>query len=91
MEMGLKEEIAKLITDASAAIGKPMIEGIDFEIIHQPLNHTPLSLPNGKMAVYTFYYKRNFLKIGKANIKIKLDIKVIIIILKVDEVLWQKV
>lgn len=32
--MSLKEEIAKLITDTSAAIGRPMIEKIDFEIIH---------------------------------------------------------
>ena len=69
--MGLKEEIAKLITDASAAIDKPMIEGIDFEVIHQRLNHKPISLPKGKIAVYTFYYKGNFLKIGQANIKSK--------------------
>lgn len=69
--MGLKDEMAKLITDASAAIGKPMIEGIDFEVIHQPLNHMPLRLPNGKIAVYTFYYNGIFLKIGQANIKSK--------------------
>lgn len=65
--MGLKEEIAKLITDASAAIGKPMIEGIDFYMVHQPLGHKPLALPIGKIAVYTFYYNGQFLKIGQAN------------------------
>lgn len=69
--MSLKEAIAKIITDASAAIGRPMIEKIDFEIIHQPLNHQPLRLPDGKIAVYTFYYNGTFLKIGQANIKSK--------------------
>ena len=71
IEMGLKEEKAKLITDASAAIGRPMIEGTDFEVIHQPLNHKPSRLPNDKIAVYTFYYNGNFLKIGQANIMSK--------------------
>lgn len=71
IEMGLKEEIAKLITDASTAIDKPMIEGTDFEIFYQPLNHEPSRLPNDKIAVYTFYYNGNFLKIGHANIKSK--------------------
>lgn len=69
--MGLKEDIAKLITDASAAIGKPMIEGVDFEIFHQGLNHKPAALPSGKIAVYTFYYNNQFLKIGQANINSK--------------------
>lgn len=67
--MNLNEEIAKLITNASAAIGRPMIEGIDFEVICQTLNNKPLRLPNNKIAVYTFYYNGNFLKIGQANIK----------------------
>ena len=65
--MGLKKDIAKLITDASKAIGKPMIEGEDFNMIHQPLKHKPLALQKGKIAVYTFYYKGQFLKIGQAN------------------------
>lgn len=66
--MGLKDDIAKLITDASAAINKPMVEGIDFYMVHQPLNHKPLALPSGKIAVYTFYYNGSFLKIGQAGI-----------------------
>lgn len=65
--MGLKEDIAKLIPDASKAIGKPMIEGVDFDIIHQPLKHKPVTLQKGKIAVYTFYYNGQFLKIGQAN------------------------
>ncbi|MDY6063525.1 MAG: hypothetical protein SPI51_00755 [Candidatus Enterosoma sp.] len=64
--MGLKEDIAKLITDASTAIGKPMIEGADFDIIHQPLKHKPVPLQKGKIAVYTFYYNGDFLKIGQS-------------------------
>ena len=64
--MGLKEDIAKLITDASAAIGKPMVEGVDFEMFYQPLHHKPAKLPDGKIAVYTFYYNNQFLKIGQS-------------------------
>lgn len=69
--MGLKEDIAKLITDASYAIGKPMIEGVDFDMFYQGLNHKPYALPKGKIAVYTFYYDNQFLKIGQANINSK--------------------
>lgn len=69
--MDLKEDIAKLITDASFAIGKPMIEGVDFDMFYQGLNHNPHALPKGKIAVYTFYYDDQFLKIGQANINSK--------------------
>ena len=61
--MGLKDDIAKLITVASAAINKPMVDGIDFYMVHQPINHKPLALPSGKIAVYTFYY--NGFALGK--------------------------
>lgn len=38
------------------------------KVVYQPLNHKPLALPEGKMAVYTFVYNGNqFLKIGKAG------------------------
>ena len=67
--MNIKEEMIKFIRDASTVVGKPMIEGIDFDIVYQPLNHKPLQLPPGKMAVYTFYYNNQFLKIGQANIR----------------------
>lgn len=69
--MGFDRDIAKMITDTSAAIGKPMVEGIDFYMVHQPLGHTPLALPKGKMAVYTFCHNGQFLKIGQANINSK--------------------
>ncbi|MBN3490612.1 hypothetical protein JV173_03690 [Acholeplasma equirhinis] len=68
--MDYSQEIKKLIIDASACTNKPLIEQ-DFYIIHQPVKHKPLSLPNDKMAVYTFVYKGIFLKIGQANVKSK--------------------
>ena len=43
----------------------------DFYIVYQPQKHTPLPLPKGKMAVYTFVYNGIFLKIGQANKKSK--------------------
>ena len=67
--MGIKDNIAKMIVDASKAIGKPMVVGEDFYMVHQPLKHIPQALPNGKIAVYTFYYNGKFLKIGQANLK----------------------
>ena len=69
--MSLKDDIAKKIEDASTAIGKPLKEGVDFYMVYQPLKHNPLALPKGKIAVYTFYYNKQFLKIGQANIKSK--------------------
>ena len=46
--------------------GKPITEDC-FYIEHQPINHNPKALPDGKMAVYTFVSNDEFLKIGKAN------------------------
>lgn len=46
--MGRKEDIVNIIEKVSSIIGKPMIEGEDFEVIHQPLIHNPLALPKGK-------------------------------------------
>lgn len=63
--------VAKLIPDASSAIGKPIIEGNDFYMVYQGLKHKPLPLPTGKIEVYTFYYNGEFLKIGQANAKSK--------------------
>ncbi|MEA4822260.1 MAG: hypothetical protein VB122_08570 [Erysipelotrichales bacterium] len=68
--MGFKEEISDLIVKASADTGKPLTSS-DFTVIHQPLKHKPLSLPPGKMAVYTFVHNGAFLKIGQANVKSK--------------------
>ena len=68
--MDFKEEISDLIVKASAYTGKPLNYS-DFTVIHQPLQHQPLSLPSGKMAVYTFVYNGAFLKIGQANVNSK--------------------
>lgn len=63
--MNYKSEIEELIVNTSAMTNKPLILNQDFYVIHQPLNHKPLRLPNGKMAVYTFVYNNEFLKIGQ--------------------------
>lgn len=68
--MSYIKEISDLIVNASASTGKPLTS-IDFTVIHQPLRHKPLSLPSGKMAVYTFVYNGAFLKIGQANVNSK--------------------
>lgn len=66
--MNYKNEIRNLIIEASKVADRPLTDN-DFEIVHQSLNHIPLKLPKGKMAVYTFLYKGKFLKIGQANFK----------------------
>lgn len=65
LNMNYKLEIEKLIADASAASNKPLLLNQDFYVLHQPLNHVPTRLPDGKMAVYTFVYNGKFLKIGQ--------------------------
>jgi len=66
MSKDYTKEITDLIIHASALTGKP-ITIADFYIEHQPVNHNPMALPDGKMAVYTFVKNDEFLKIGKAN------------------------
>ena len=68
--MNFTQEINDLIINASAYTGKPLTNH-DFIIVHQPVRHKPLSLPPGKMAVYTFVYNGVFLKIGQANVNSK--------------------
>ena len=63
--MDYKSEIEKLISQISALTNKPLLLNQDFYVVHQPLNHKPLRLPDGKMAVYTFVYNDVFLKIGQ--------------------------
>ena len=65
--MGYFEEIKNLIIEASRLVGAPLEYEKDFEIKYQPINHKPVALPQGKMAVYTFVYNGNFLKIGQAS------------------------
>lgn len=66
--MDYTKEIHDLIIVTSAAMGKPLTDK-DFYIVHQPIHHSSLKLPKGKMAVYTFVYQNKFLKIGQANVK----------------------
>lgn len=65
--MNYKSEIENLITNTSAVTNTPLMLNQDFYIVYQPQKHTPLPLPKGKMAVYTFVYNGIFLKIGQAN------------------------
>ena len=65
--MNYKSEIENLITNTLAVTNTPLMLNQDFYIVYQPQKHTPLPLPKGKMAVYTFVYNGIFLKIGQAN------------------------
>lgn len=68
--MNYTKEIINLILNVSIITGKPLtLEA--FTIVHQPLKHKPMALPTGKMAVYTFVYNDEFLKIGQANVNSK--------------------
>lgn len=68
--MKLLSEIKNTIIETSKILDKPLTDK-DFYILHQPLKHKPKSLPDNSMAVYTFVYKGEFLKIGQANYKSK--------------------
>ena len=62
----LINEMKSLILKASKIINKK-IDKNDIYIQYQSLNHQPLKLPDNKMAIYTFVYNNEFLKIGQAN------------------------
>ncbi len=64
--MDYLKEIRELVVKGCELAGRPVKKG-DFEIVYQPKNHIPKSLPNGKIAIYTFLYNDKFLKIGKAG------------------------
>ena len=67
--MSYTSEFASLIDSTFNAIGKP-IAGQDYEIEDRGKPHVPpTKMPPEKMAVYTFIYNGQFLKIGKANQK----------------------
>ena len=66
MAIDYKKEISDLIVSSSKLTGK-LITTSDFEIAYQGLNHKPKSLPKGKVAVYTFLYNGQFLKIGQTS------------------------
>lgn len=59
------KEFEEIINGVSKMLGKPIESG--YRIIERGLPHTPKSLEKGTMGVYTFLYKDEFLKIGKAG------------------------
>jgi len=61
-------ELTSLIDRVSLAAGKQIAKA-DYEIDDSGgmLHKRPKNLPKGRMAVYCFIYKDNFLKIGKAG------------------------
>ena len=59
-------EFNLLIQKTSSAVGR-IINGAQYEVIDLGVPHTPKSLPVGKMGIYTFSFKDQFLKIGKAG------------------------
>lgn len=58
-------EFQKIIQNVSAAAGRKIDSG--YEIIDRGIPHTPHTLKRGTMGIYTFLYKDEFLKIGKAG------------------------
>ncbi|MCI8988488.1 MAG: hypothetical protein HFK05_01895 [Clostridia bacterium] len=64
--MDYKSEIEKLVECTSALTKTPLMLGKDFEVVYQPKDHIPYALPKDKMAVYSFVYNNEFLKIGRA-------------------------
>lgn len=65
-------DITNLIIDETRRANNPLTTK-DFAVIHQAAGNVPRPLPNGKMAVYSFFYIVNdeCLKVGQANVKSK--------------------
>ena len=55
-----------IYTTIKLALGKYIAKG-KIQIIDSGVPHIPTCLPEGKMAVYIFFYKNECLKIGKAG------------------------
>ena len=64
--MNYQKEFKDIIVAVSSALGQP-IDLDEIEIIDRGVPHTPANLKPGTMGVYTFLYKDQFLKIGKAG------------------------
>lgn len=60
------DEFDRIITGITKLLDHPITKN-QYEIIDRGIPHTPGTLPNGKMGVYTFIYEDEFLKIGKAG------------------------
>ncbi len=63
-----KTEYGNLIADISGRLGKE-IDLREVKIIDRGVPHVPGTLPKDHMAVYTFIYQGQFLKIGKVGHK----------------------
>lgn len=64
--MDFVNDFDKIICEVSSVLGKPL-DKTKYEIVDRGIPHQPRSLPTGMMGVYTFWYKGEFLKIGKAG------------------------
>ena len=58
-------EFREIIESVTSAVGKKITSG--YEIIDRGMPHVPHTLKRGTMGVYTFLYRDEFLKIGKAG------------------------
>lgn len=58
-------EFREIIESVTSAAGRKV--GSGYEIIDRGMPHVPRTLKRGTMGVYTFLYKDEFLKIGKAG------------------------
>ena len=64
--MDLIREFDRIILEVSSVLGKP-IEKHKYRIIDRGVPYQPKTLPLQMMAIYTFCYNGEFLKIGKAG------------------------
>lgn len=61
-------EISNLIYEVSKRAGHELVPGLDFYVVHQPFGHSPIKLPNNRMAVYSFHdINGECLKVGQAG------------------------
>lgn len=64
-ELSYVSEFREIIESITSAAGRKITSG--YEIIDRGMPHVPQTLKRGTMGVYTFLYKDEFLKIGKAG------------------------
>ncbi len=66
--MNIEQEIKELIIEETKNLGKPLKENDDFNIRHQNKGDHSNLLKKGEMAIYTFVYNNEFLKVGQAGV-----------------------
>ena len=59
------EEFEKIIQGVTASAGRKVDS--HYEILDRGMPHTPCTLKRGTMGIYTFIFRDEFLKIGKAG------------------------